>query len=167
MFMSPFVTRSVLALLVAAAVFPASAASAAAAAPVREPIVIPSPGSFAGLCSFEVDYTVVTNTSYSLVWFDAAGNPTKAITQGHLVVSFTNATNPAHTATLNISGPGQTSFNADGSETIVSDGNWIIFTDADIIYSTGRLVLVAPDPLSPGVITSATGQQRSLCSMLS
>ncbi len=42
---------------------------------------------------------------------------------------------------------------------------WVVFTDT-IVYNTGRLVLVAPDPLSPGVIVSASGQQRDLCELL-
>ena len=53
------------------------------------------------------------NTEYTITWFDSANNPIRGITQGRLVVSFTNASNPANHVTLNISGPGKTTFNAE------------------------------------------------------
>jgi hypothetical protein len=116
------------------------------------------------LCAFDVDYTVPVNTEYNIVFFDSAGNPVKAITEGRLIVQFTNVSN-GYSLTLNISGPGIATFNPDGSQTFVFLGNGVLFTDT-ILYNSGRLVLVAPDPLSPGVIVSASGQQRDLCELL-
>jgi hypothetical protein len=162
----PFVKRFLLALfaLIALEVMAAPPAFAAGA-PQRLPLLIPPTGTFSGLCAFDVNYSVVVNTEYNIVFFDNAGNPIKAITEGRLVVTFTNAANGNH-LTLNISGPGTTTFNPDGSQRIVFLGNGVLFTGDDIVYNTGRVVIVAPDPLSPGTIVSASGIQRSLCAML-
>ena len=137
-----------------------------AAEPVRQKLDIPPTGTFSGLCAFDVDYAIVVNTEYTITWFDSAGNPLRGITEGRLVVGFSNASNPAHHMTLNISGPGKTTFNADGSQTIVFLGNSLVFLADDMVLSSGRLVVVAPDPLSPGVVVSASGNQRSLCDLL-
>jgi len=106
------------------------------------------------------------NTEYTITSFDSSNNPIRSILEGRLVVSFTNASNAANHMTLNISGPGKTTFNPDGSQTIVFLGNGVLFAADDIVFSSGRVVVVAPDPLSPGVIVSASGNQRSLCELL-
>jgi len=167
MILMPIVRRAlpavfILLLLQMIAAIPVSAAGQ----PLRQKLDFPPTGTFGGICAFDVDYAIVVNTEYITTWFDSAGNPLRAQTQGRLVVTFTNASNPAHRMTLNISGPGLTTFNADGSQTIVFYGNGLAFLEDDMILSTGRLVVVAPDPLSPGQLVSASGNQRSLCELL-
>ena len=134
--------------------------------PLRQKLDFPPTGTFGGICAFDVDYAIVVNTEYITTWFDSAGNPLRTETTGRLVVTFTNASNPSHHMTLNISGPGRTTFNPDGSQTIVFYGNGLAFLEHDMVLSSGRLVVVAPDPLSPGVLVSASGNQRSLCALL-
>ncbi len=162
----PFVRRFLLGLSAVVLLQAMAALPVLAAGPVREKLDIPPTGTFGGLCAFDVDYAIVVNTEYTITWFDSSGHPLRGLTQGRLVVTFTNASNPAHHMTLNISGPGQTTFNADGSQTLVFLGNGLVFLGSDIILSSGRLVVVAPDPLSPGVLVSASGNQRSLCTLL-
>jgi hypothetical protein len=163
MIQMPFVKRFLLGLSGAALLAVLFAPTVLGAGPQRVKLEIP-PGTFSGLCAFDVDYTVPVNTEYNIVFFDSAGNPVKAITEGRLIVQFTNVSN-GYSLTLNISGPGIATFNPDGSQTFVFLGNGVLFTDT-ILYNSGRLVLVAPDPLSPGVIVSASGQQRDLCELL-
>jgi len=162
----PFVRRLLLGLFAVLLLEVMTAAPVFANSPVRQKLDFPPTGTFSGLCTFDVDYAIVVNTEYTITWFDSANHPIRGLTQGRLVVSFTNASNPANHMTLNISGPGKTTFNADGSQTIVFLGNSLVFTADDMVLSSGRLVVVAPDPLSPGVIVSASGNQRSLCEML-
>jgi hypothetical protein len=160
----PLVKRSLLGLIGVVVLAVLTAPSVSASGPVREKLDIP-PGTISGLCTFDVDIAIPINTEYNIVFFDTAGNPVKAITQGRLIVTFTNVAN-GNSLTLNISGPGISTINPDGSQTIVFLGNGVLFTANDIIYNTGRVVIVAPDPLSPGVIVSASGIQRSLCELL-
>jgi hypothetical protein len=135
-----------------------------AAAPVRVKLDLP-PATISGLCTFDVAYVAVVNNEYNIVFSDSAGNQVKQITEGHLVLTFTDTSN-GHSLTLNISGPGITTFNPDGSQTIVFLGNGILFTNNQIILNSGRVVIVAPDALSPGVIVSASGVQRDFCQLL-
>jgi len=165
MIQMPFVKRLLLGLFAVLVLEVMAAPSALAGGPQRVPLLIPPTGTFGGLCAFDVDYAIVVNTEYNILFMDSAGTVVKAITEGHLVVTFTNASNGNH-LTLNISGPGTATFNADGSQTLVFLGNGVLFSGNDIIYSKGRVVIVAPDPLSPGVIVSVSGNQRSLCAML-
>jgi len=160
----PFVKRFLLAICGVLIVGVMIAPPVAAGGPVRVKLDIP-PGTISGLCAFDVDVAIPVNTEYNIVFFDSSGTPVKAITQGLLIVTFTNISN-GNSLTLNISGPGIASFNPDGSQTLVFLGNGVLFTATDVIYSSGRVVLVAPDPLSQGVIVSASGNQRSLCSLL-
>jgi hypothetical protein len=141
-----------------------AAPTVSGAGPVRLKLEIP-PGTLTGLCTFDVAYAIPISNEYNIVFFDSAGNPVKAITEGRLVVTFTNLSN-GHRLTLNISGPGVATFNPDGSQTIVFLGNGVLFVGNSIVLNSGRVVLVAPDPLSPGVIVSASGLQRDLCQLL-
>lgn len=161
----PFVKRLLLALFAMLLIVMIAGPAVAAGGPMRVKLDIPSPATIGGICSFDINYSVVVNNEYNIVFFDSAGNPVKVITEGNLVVTFTNASNGS-SLTLKISGPGTTTINADGSQTIVFLGNGVLFTANDVIFSTGRVVIVAPNPLSPGTIVSATGIQRSLCAML-
>jgi hypothetical protein len=158
----PYVKLVLLCLVILALVM--TAPTAAADGPQRVKLVVP-PGTISGVCTFDVDVTIVRNTEYNIVFSDSAGNPVKIITQGQLIVTFTNVSN-GNSLTLNISGPGSTTINPDGSLTIVFLGNAVLFSATDVIYSTGRVVVVAPSPLSPGTIVSASGIQRSLCALL-
>jgi hypothetical protein len=164
MIQMPFVKRLVLGVLAVAVVVLLAGPTVAGAGPVRVKLDI-LPGTLSGLCTFDVAVTVPVNSEYNIVFFDGAGNPVKAITEGRLVVTFTNLSN-GHTLTLNISGPGIATVNPDGSQTIVFLGNGVLFVSNSIVVSSGRVVLVAPDPLSPGIIVSASGNQRNLCQLL-
>jgi hypothetical protein len=141
-----------------------AAPTVSGAGPLRVKLEIP-PGTLSGLCTFDVAFAIPINNEYNIVFFDSAGNPVKAITEGRLVVNFTNLSN-GQSLTLNISGPGIATFNPDGSQTIVFLGNGVLFVGNSIVVNSGRVVLVAPDPLSPGVIVSASGNQRDLCQLL-
>jgi hypothetical protein len=161
------VTKRVLTALALSFVVPGMLASAVlAAGPVREKLIIPSPGTLGGICAFTVDYTIVVNGEYSITWVDASGKPVRSLTQGRLVVTFTNSAMPSHSLTLNISGPGQTVYNADGSQTITFLGNGAIFLADQIMLNSGRVVVIAPDALSVGYVVLAAGNQRNLCTML-
>jgi len=139
---------------------------ALAAGPVREKLDFPPTGSFDGICDFSVGYTIVHNDEYILTYFDASGNPLRSLTQGRLVVTFANASNPSHSVTLNISGPGWTTYNSDGSLTITFLGRAAIFLDGQIMLSSGRVVVVASDPLAVGILLLAAGNQSNLCATL-
>jgi len=112
-----------------------------------------------------VNFAIVVNNEFTITFF-SAGNPVSGITQGRLVVTFSNASNPSHAVTLNISGPGKATFNADGSQTIVFLGNSVVFFAGDMVLSSGRVVVLATDPLLPAQLISVSGNQRSLCAML-
>ena len=73
---------------------------------------------------------------------------------------------PSHSLTVNISGPGQTVYNADGSQTITFLGNGAIFLADQIMLNSGRVVVIAPDALSVGYVVLAAGNQRNLFTML-
>jgi hypothetical protein len=137
-----------------------------AVGPVREKLEFPPTGSFEGICDFTVDYTIVQNNEYTLTYFDASGKPVRLLTQGRLVVTMANASNPSHSMTVNISGPGWTTYNADGSLTITFLGRSAIFLDGQIMLSSGRAVVVASDPLAVGILLLAAGNQSNLCATL-
>ena len=113
-----------------------------------------------------MNFAIVVNNEFTITFFDSSGNPVSGITQGRLVVTFSNASSPSHAVTLNISGPGKTTFNADGSQTIVFLGNSVVFFAGDMVLSSGRVVVLATDPLLPAQLISVSGNQRSLCAML-
>jgi hypothetical protein len=152
-----------LSLLVSVALAPA----ALAAGPVREKLIIPTPGTIEGICDFTVVYTVAVNNEYNKNFYDASGKLVRTLTDGRLVVTFTNATKPLNSLTLNVSGPAQTVYNADGSQTITFLGNSAIFLADQIMLSSGRVVVIAPDALSVGVVVLAAGTRHNLCTMLS
>ena len=128
----PFVRRLLLGLFAVLLLEVMTVAPVSANSPVRQKLDIPATGTFSGLCAFDVDYAIVANTEYTITWFDSANNPIRGITQGRLVVSFTNASNPANHVTLNISGPGKTTFNARDrvhTETLVEGESRAIITE--------------------------------------
>lgn len=137
-----------------------------AAGPVREKLDFPPTGSFDGICDFSVGYAIVQNNEYTLTYVDASSNPVRLLTQGRLVVTFTNASNTSHSVTLNVSGPGWTTYNADGSLTITFLGRSAIFLEGQIMLSSGRAVVVASDPLAVGILLLAAGNQSNLCTTL-
>src|SRR5205809_6647451 len=122
----PFVRRLLLGLFAVLLLEVMTAAPVFANSPVRQKLDFPPTGTFSGLCAFDVDYAIVVNNEYTLTWFDSAGVPLRGIAEGRLVVSFTNVSNPSHHMTLNISGPSKTTFNDDGSQTIVFLGNSLV-----------------------------------------
>ena len=166
MIQMPFVKRLLLGLFAVLLLEVVAAPAVGASGPVRAKLEFPPTGTFPGVCSFDVNFAIVVNNEFTITFFDSAGKPVSAITQGRLVVTFSNASSPSHAVTLNISGPGKTTFNADGSQTIVFLGNGVVFFAGDTVLSSGRLVVLATDPLLPAQLISASGNQRSLCAML-
>ena len=166
MIQMPSIKRLLLGLFAVLLLEVTAAPAVDASGPVRAKLEFPPGGTFIGVCSFDLNFAIVFNNEYTITWFDSNGNPSRGLTQGRLVVTFTNGSAPSHSVTLNISGPGITTFNADGSQTIVFLGNGVAFFNGDTILSSGRLVVLATDPLLPAQLISASGNQRSLCAML-
>lgn len=156
---------SVLAALLSTMAVAATAVPAAASGPIRQPLVN-TPGQLTGLCSFPVDMTFPVNGESSITFFDSAGNPTRTLINGPLVVTLTNADDPSKTLTQNISGPGQIIYNADGSETITFLGNSAVFVQDGILLTRGRVVGLAASPTATTVILTATGLQSNVCDLL-
>jgi len=166
MIQMPIVKRLLLGLFAGLVLEVMAAPAVGASGPVRAKLEIPPTGTFPGICSFDVNFAIVVNNEFTITFFDSAGNPVSGITQGRLVITFSNASSPSHAVTLNISGPGKTTFNTDGSQTIVFLGNGVVFFAVDTVLSSGRIVVLATNPLLPAQLISASGNQRSLCAML-
>ncbi len=85
-----------------------------------------SPFTLSGVCSFDVHIDFLANKEYATILVDHAGNPTAILTTGTLKVSLTNLSN-GKSLDLNISGPGRSVTNPDGSATLTSWGPWLWF----------------------------------------
>jgi hypothetical protein len=85
-----------------------------------------SPFTLSGVCSFDVHIDFLANKEYATILVDHAGNPTAILTTGVLKVSLTNLSN-GKSLDLNISGPGRSVTNPDGSATLTSWGPWLWF----------------------------------------
>jgi hypothetical protein len=128
------------------------------------------------VCTFPVFVHFVTNNQYSIDFFDADGNPTRTITQGHLVMEITNL--DTRTSVIrNVSGPG-TKTHPD--EVLVATGSWFFaFAPGELVYpgdpergeqgsmfiNRGTWVadLGNPEEGIPHLFMSETGVQENLC----
>jgi len=144
---------------------------AAAQGPVRTPL-INMPGELDGFCSFPIDVSFPVNDESSITFYDSAGNPVKTLVDGHLVVTFTNVSDPAKSVTLNLSGPGIIVYNPDGSQTITFVGNSGVFllqgSQPTLLITSGRVITIVPSGSLTGLgtLVSAVGRETNVCGLL-
>lgn len=163
----------VLAAGVMLAVVPSAGASARP--PTREFVPLPAQIVLDDVCpSFSIVADILTNKVFATTFTDASGDPVRVITTGALKVRLTNPEND-ESAVRNISGPGTTTFNADGSTTLVARGTWFFFffpgqlslgSEGSSIVHTGTLTLVT-HPDGTQTIVSKSGRTEDLCATLS
>ena len=134
--------RGLILLVAAAVVVGTCAASASAGRPSRDPAPLPSQFTVAGVCAFDVDFTITAQNEYSLTF----GNGSQIIT-GKLFATLTNV-DTGKSLDLNVSGP---TFTTAGSNQIVLTGRSInFFGPGDLgAGSPGLMVLTN----GPAVIT--------------
>lgn len=137
-----------------------------AAGPMRTPLPN-SPGVVSGFCTFDINVTFPVNGEFITTFTDASGNPVRSLVDGHLVATLTNASAPNHSITVNVSGPGQIIYNADGSQTITFLGNSAIFVTKGFLLTSGRVVVRAASPTALGILLTAEGRQTNVCDLLS
>jgi hypothetical protein len=136
--------------------------------PDRQPIPSEDGSIPAGPCPFPVLIHVVSNNSHTIEFFDAEGNLTRTIIQGHVVLEFTNMTTGT-SAIRNVSGPGTIT---EADQIIVKEGPWLFFFFPDelepgspgsMFINRGRVVEFLGEPHE---IISQTGVQEDLCATL-
>jgi hypothetical protein len=137
--------------------------------PDRQPVISEDGSIPAGPCPFPVFIHVVSNNSYTIEFFDAEGNLTRTILQGHVVLEFTNMTTGT-SVIRNVSGPGTIT---EADQTIVKEGPWLFLFFPDelgpgspgsMFINRGRVVEFLGEPHE---IISQTGVQEDLCATLS
>lgn len=137
--------------------------------PDRQPITSEDGSIPAGPCPFPVFIHVVSNNSYTIEFFDAEGNLTRTIIQGHVVLELTNVTTGT-SVIRNVSGPGTIT---EADQIIVKEGPWLFFFFPDelgpgspgsMFINRGRVVEFLGEPHE---IISQTGDQEDLCATLS
>jgi hypothetical protein len=148
--------------------------------PDRQPVPADDFSIPAGVvCDFEVFVHFVTNNQYSTDFVDADGNPTRTITQGHLVMEITNL-DTGTSVIRNVSGPGMTTH---PDEVLVATGSWFFaFAPGELIFpddvepdeqlsmfiNRGKFVVLLGNPEEgvPHQLLSQTGVQEDLCTTL-
>ena len=137
--------------------------------PDRQPVTSEDGSIPAGPCPFPVFIHVLSNNSYTIEFFDAEGNLTRTIIQGHVVLELTNVTTGT-SVIRNVSGPGTIT---EADQTIVKEGPWLFFFFPDelepgspgsMFINRGRVVEFLGEPHE---IISQTGVQEDLCATLS
>ena len=167
------IRRARLGLLLALAACALGATPALANGPVFTPTQN-TPGTLdAGtFCSFAIDVTFPVNDETMKTFYDSAGNPVRSLNEGRLVVQMVNDST-GKTVQLNLSGPGQTVYNADGSQTITFLGNSALFliqgSQPVLLLTQGRFVSNVPSGSLTGLgtLVFAAGRQANVCSVLS
>jgi len=132
--------------------------------PERIPAPLPQPLVTSGSCTFDVDVKVVKNNEYFINFYDANGNLVRQLVGGSLVVTLTNLSN-GHAITVNISGPGYATFNADGSYVQRYEGSAAIPLPGRFLLTNGR-VDVEYFPNADPVVLRMSGAQRDACALL-
>jgi hypothetical protein len=136
--------------------------------PDRQPIISEDGSIPAGPCPFPVFIHVIANNSYTIEFFDAEGNLTRTIIQGHVVLEFTNMTTGT-SVIRNVSGPGTIT---EADQIIVKEGPWLFFFFPDELEpgSPGSMFInhsrVVEFLGEPHEIISQTGVQEDLCATL-
>jgi hypothetical protein len=110
------------------------------------------------------------NREHGITFTDANGDPIRMITQGSLVVRLTNPEN-GKSIVLNISGPGELVFHADGSSTQTARGTWFLFffegqlgagMSGTGFVNSGQVVFVN-NADGTATILSQTGKMEDVC----
>jgi hypothetical protein len=136
--------------------------------PDRQPVPSEDGSIPAGPCPFPVFIHVVSNNSYTIEFFDAEGNLTRTIFQGHVVLELTNMTTGT-SVIRNVSGPGTIT---EADQIIVKTGPWLFFffpeelgegSPGSMFINRGRVVEFLGEPHE---IISQTGVQEDLCATL-
>jgi hypothetical protein len=151
-----------------------TAAPASAGAPVRE-FLPAEPFDLEGPCPFVIHVEFPVNNEYTITFTDDEGNPTRILVQGALFTTLTN-TETDESVTLNISGPGEITFLADGSTLLRASGNWTIFffpgqlgpgSPGSLVLNQGRMEILTAANGFDQQILSQSGQQTDVCALLS
>ena len=148
----------------------ASAAPAAAAKPVREFLPAPAFIEFAAgeLCAFPVRIDVVLNREYGTTFFDAAGQPTRTIVTGSLILRIVNLAT-SKSVTVNAGGPGLVLYEGDNIR-VTLRGRSLIFLPSDhLLYlNTGQVVEFGNGTIQPVVlpVISQIGRRTDYCPIL-
>lgn len=166
--------RAVMLCAVAVLVTLTSATAATAKAPTREFLPLPDRIVLRNVCpDFRIVADILVNREYGITFTDANGDPIRTITQGSLVVRLTNPEN-GESIVLNISGPGELVFHADGSSTQTARGTWFLFffegqlgagMSGTGFVNSGQVVFVNNADGS-ATILSQTGKMEDICVML-
>jgi hypothetical protein len=161
-------------LLCAGVILAAAPAGAAVAGPSREFLPLPPQIVLEGVCpSFDIVADILVNREYAITFTDANGDPVRTITTGSLVVRLTNPENDA-SEVLNISGPGVTTYHADGSTTLKAHGSWYLFyfpgqlgagSEGTSFLHTGAITVVTADD-GTAVFVSDAGRTEDICETL-
>ncbi len=148
-----------------------STTPAMAKAPTREFLPLPDRIVLRNVCSdFRIVADILVNREYGITFTDANGDPSRMITQGSLVVRLTNPEN-GESIVLNISGPGELVFHADGSSTQTARGTWFLFffegqlgagMSGTGFVNSGQVVFVN-NADGTATILSQTGKMEDVC----
>jgi hypothetical protein len=149
----------------------ASAAPVAAAGPTREFLPAPEFIEFAAgeLCAFPVRIDVLVNKEYGTTFFDAAGQPTRTLVSGRLILRLVNL-DTSKSIVVNASGPGLVVYEGDNIR-VTLRGRSLIFLPSDhLLYlNTGQVVEFGNGTIQPVVlpVISRTGRRVDYCPILS
>ncbi len=148
-----------------------STTPAMAKAPTREFLPLPDRIVLRNVCpDFRIVADILVNREYGITFTDANGDPIRMITQGSLVVRLTNPEN-GESIVLNISGPGELVFHADGSSTQTARGTWFLFCfegqlgagmSGPGFVNSGQVVFVN-NADGTATILSQTGTMEEVC----
>jgi hypothetical protein len=146
------------------------ATPAAAAKPTREFLPAPEFIEFAAgeLCAFPVRIDVLINKEYGTTFFDAAGQPTRTIVAGRLVLRLVNV-DTSKSVVVNASGPGLVVYEGDNIR-VTLRGRSLIFLPSDhLLYlNTGQVVEFGNGTIQPVVlpVISQVGHRVDYCPIL-
>jgi hypothetical protein len=151
------------------------ASPVAAAKPVRGPVPLSPftiPAEPAGCGSFDVLVEPLTNKEQEIDFFDQAGNPLFSIISGGLKVRLTNL-DTGFSVDLNISGPTQIIYNADGTISVLTGGPALWWFSDGPEVAPGQPLLGLYHGRTESVFNatgfhflSATGTVQDLCALL-
>ena len=84
-------------------------------------------------CAFPVQVDTLLQAEYGITFYDAAGDPIRTLVSGRLIVQLTNLTTGA-SVTLNVSGPAEFVYNADGTISATLRGPSILIPPGVPLY---------------------------------
>jgi hypothetical protein len=148
-----------------------SAAPVGAAGPTREFLPAPAFIDFGAgeLCTFPVRINVLVNKEYGTTFFDAAGQPTRTLISGRLIVEVVNQLT-GKSVVVNASGPGLVVYEGVNIR-VTLRGRSLIFLPSDhLLYlNTGLVVEFGNGSIQPVVlpVISRVGHRVDYCPLLS